>query len=54
MLVQVKYHVTFFKDDIIQHAWLNSRSIKAFVKYKKGTIMKKVSHHIYLFIYLLI
>ncbi|XP_012062807.1 PREDICTED: zinc finger CW-type PWWP domain protein 1-like [Atta cephalotes] len=40
-IIPVKYHVTFFKDDIIQHAWLNPRSIKAFVKYKKGTIMKK-------------
>ncbi|KAG5334023.1 ZCPW1 protein, partial [Acromyrmex charruanus] len=40
-IIPVKYHVTFFKDDIIQHAWLNPRSIKAFAKYKKGTIMKK-------------
>ncbi|XP_018376321.1 PREDICTED: uncharacterized protein LOC108769699 [Trachymyrmex cornetzi] len=40
-IIPVKYHVTFFKDDIIQHVWLNPRSIKAFAKYKKSTIMKK-------------
>ncbi|KYN35976.1 Zinc finger CW-type PWWP domain protein 1 [Trachymyrmex septentrionalis] len=39
--IPVKYHVTFFKDDIIQHAWLNPKNIKAFAKYKKSIIMKK-------------
>ncbi|KYN06473.1 Zinc finger CW-type PWWP domain protein 1 [Cyphomyrmex costatus] len=38
--VPVKYHVTFFKDDI-QHAWLRSNSIKAFTKCRKSIIMKK-------------
>jgi len=51
MFLQVKYHVTFFEDDI-RHAWLNPKDIKAFVKYKKSTLVKKVSYYKYAFTYL--
>lgn len=51
MLSQVKYHVTFFKDNL-QCAWINLKNIKTFKKYKKCTLIKKVSYYKYIYIYL--
>ncbi|XP_028047072.1 uncharacterized protein LOC105828627 isoform X2 [Monomorium pharaonis] len=39
-IIPVKYHVTFFEDNI-QCAWLNVKNIKAFTKYKKSTLVKE-------------
>lgn len=51
MLSQIKYHVTFFKDNL-QCAWLNLKNIKTFIKYKKDAFVREVFYCKYIFIYL--
>ncbi|TGZ32266.1 Zinc finger CW-type PWWP domain protein 1 [Temnothorax longispinosus] len=39
-IIPVKYHVTFFKDNL-HCEWLNRKTIKPFIKYKKSTLVRK-------------
>ncbi|XP_024886036.1 zinc finger CW-type PWWP domain protein 1-like [Temnothorax curvispinosus] len=39
-IIPVKYHVTFFKDNL-HCEWLNRKTIKPFIKFKKSTLVRK-------------